>query len=758
MMSLIRRHQRAITIAVTFCTISTFVFFGSARAIAPAIQAPDVSVWHTGTIDLSSKQLALRARFLASEMPGNPKNPETWCAWMNPGFVTQWILERGLGTQMIESNSVFKEYLESRKAKERQWQGYKHPVLGYLNYEAVLSQFNPPLAQALKAWQSDSDASAATKIALYNRANRMPIDFYSTIIRYQEASLPDSQKDQRLADYPMSLFGYDSIKDWFGQDFVESCVKLVALGAQEAKDLGYHVAQEEVRRSIHSRVEQLWMQLQEKGMDLPLHSFKARMFGSIGMEEDDLVEFWKELILFDCFYHHQGSQILTDPLAIEKMASFVGESREIELYEIPKMYQTSSFEAMAKLQLYWHYTTGIGLTDSVVPTRMRSLSDIAQSAPELMAKKVSLSWRKMTLDDFCAWIGPKKMIIMESQDQLWSEISAQITNQKIDDVQERVRLLSKLDRNARERVDQVSLKWLLKNDPKNLMQAYESAPVENQVLSLALASTKQPLEGISNVNLLLKELENPVSDRPYTQDGMNYYLFEMTQPSCDEVIDFAKAQELSLLEILLSKKIKNHYEAMKTRQVPALYKEGKLLELSRARSQVLMDLFQPLLVELQNQMADLTSQPAKSQIYKLNEANDIAKWRYVAFLQKAPAETEEGLALALAPWVPVKLVKNFHRSDVLRTPLGQIFELSKDQWTQIELNNPLLYQRAKLLEVKLPQTEDQAAFWRLADQTQGTLDQQVSEEYVRKWAAFHEKEWAPEKEPQAPPVQVSKNL
>jgi hypothetical protein len=677
---------------------------------------------------------------------------------MNPGFITQWILERGLATEMMESNSVFKEYLESRKAKEMQWQGYKHPFLGYLNYGAVLAQFNPPLAQALKAWQSDENVSAATKIALYNRASRMPVEFYSTIIRYQEAALPDSQKDQRLDDYPMSLFGYDSIKDWFGADFVESCVKIVALGAQEAKNLGYHVSQEEVRRSIHSRIEQIWTQLQEKGMDLPLHSFKARMFGSIGMEEDDLVEFWKELILFDCFYHHQGSQILTDPLSIEKMASFVGESREVELYEIPKMYQTPNFEAMAKLQLYWHYTTGIGLNDSVVPTRMRNLSDIAQSAPELIAKKVALSWRKMTLDDFCARVGPKKMIVMESEDQLWSEISSQITSQKIDDVEERVRLLSKLDRSARERVDQISLKWLLKNDPKNLMQAYESAPVENQVLSLALASTKQPLEGISNVNLLLKELENSSRDRPYTQDEMNYYLFEMIQPPCDEVVDFAKAQELSLLEILLSKKIKKHYEAMKTRQVPSLYKEGKLLELSKARSQVLMDLFQPLLVEIQNQMAQLTSQPAKSQIYKLNEASDIAKWRYVAFLQKAPIETQEDLTFELASWVPVKSVKSFHRSDVLRTPLGQIFELAKDDWTQIDLNNPLLYQRAKLIQVKLPETGDRTALWRFADQTQGTLDQQISEEYVRKWAAAHEKEWAPEKAPQAPPVQVSKNL
>lgn len=741
MMSHIRRHQRTITILVTACTISTFVFFGSSRAFAPTNAAHEVIAWQVGKTQLSVKQLQTRSRFLGSELATSAQSNETWCSWLNPGFVSQWILSTGLGAQMIDSNPVFKAALEERKGKELKWQGYRHPYMGHLNYDSVLSQFNPPLAQALKKWRMESELSAKAKIDLYQQAKRMPTEFFTTIIRYHEASLSAAQKDPSLDGRSMSLFGYESMQAWFGKEFVDSCVKLISLGAQHARSLGYDVSLAQARHSVHSRIEQVWSGLKEKGVDLSLPAFKAQMYRSVGMSEQELTEFWQELVLFECFFHHQGSQALTDPLAINHLAAFAGESRQAEVYEIPALYRCSNLEALAKLQVYWHYTTGLALTDPSVPLHKKSTEEISKVCPELIANRVSLEWRHLTLDDFRLRVGPKKMIVWQAEDDLWAQISPQVTQKNITERAERIKLLSLLDRTKREHVDQASLKWILKHNPERCLSLIEEVPAQNDSLVFALASAKQPLEGISNANLLLQYLKSG-EPKLYTQDEQHYYLFSKAHAATQELIDFQKAQELSILDALLLKKLTAHYETMKSRQSPALYKDGKLLELSKVRSQILMDLLQPVLVELQRQMANYTQQAPKAQIYKVNEANEVASWRYVSMLQNVAGL--ESMDTDQAPaWAPVKTTRFYTRSDVAQTPLSQLFDVAQGEWTSPEAKSLMLYQKAKLLQIIPVGKAPSESMWAIVDQAQTTLDHAISEQYLQKWATVHEKEWAP---------------
>lgn len=741
MMSFLRRQQRVITIAITVCCISTFVFFGSSKAFAPSRAALEVTVWQSKNLSLSAHELQARAHFLASEMVGSPQSAHTWCAWMNPGFVSEWILSSGLGAEMMASSPVMLKELEEAKAKESRWKGYKHPYLGHLNYDAVLAQFNPPLAASLKKWKSETQLKPEVKIELYKQAKRMPSEFFTTIIRYHESAASAQQKDPTLAERSMAVFGYETMDSWFGKEFMNSCVKLIALGAQEAQTLGYDISEDEIKRSIQSRMEEIWAKVSEKGLDISLPNFKSQMFRSFGMSEEQFTRFWKELVLFENFYHHEGSKTLADPLAAKEMTAFISETREVDLYEVPAAFRILTLDSLAKLQLYWHYTTGLALTDPAVPLHKRSVAEIANACPELIAKRVDLEWKQLKLDDFRLRMGPKKMIVRQTQDDIWAVISSQVTSKQVTDSKERMTLLSNLEKNSREKVDRETLKWLLKHKPEELVSGFEEVQSQKQSLVFALASAQQPMEGISNIQLLLKEMEKGATKAPYTQDENNYYLFSSLDVGKDELLDFTKAGELSILEALLSKKLKAHYETMKSRQAPALYKEGKLLEMSKVRSQVLMDLFQPLLVELQHQMASLTAQAPKSQIYKLNEANEVSSYRFVGLLQQTTwLESQEGEVVA---WAPLKTSRQLRREDVYQSPLAQVFELLPGQWSAIEAVKPLLFQKVKLLQI-MPASKEAGDIWNVVDSSQVNLDAVVSSQYLQKWALAHIKQWQPQ--------------
>ncbi len=740
-MSLLRRQQRLITIAITVCCISTFVFFGSSRAFAPSHSASNEVVWQVGELKLSQQEISARAHFLACEMAGAMQSPSTWCAWMNPGFISQWILNSGLGAQMIQSSPLMLKEMAQAKAKEARWQGYKHPYLGHLNYEAILSQFNPPLAQALKKWKSDSECLAEVKIELYKQAARMPSEFFATVIRYHEASVPNQQKDASLGERSMAVFGYESMEQWFGKAFMNSCVKLIAMGAQEALSLGYDISETEIRQTVHARLEEIWSKLGEKGLDMSLPAFKAQMFRSFGMNEEGFIKFWKELVLFENFYHHQGSQTFADPLAAQAMSAFTQETREIELYEIPAAFRVNSLEALAKLQLYWHFVTGLSLSDPVVPLHMRQVNEISTACPELMARRITLEWKTLKMEDLRARLGPKKMIVLQSQDDIWPVMVSHGLPQQAKSVKERMEGLYALDKTTREKIDKETLKWLLKHKPEEVASFFEETQPHKETLLFAHASARQPIEGITNINQLLKELEKGPMTCPYTQDENHYYLFNLVDKGQEVLLDFSQSQELSILEALLSKKLKVHYETMKSRQAPALYKEGKLLEFSKVRAQVMMDLFQPVLIELQHQMAQWASQAPKSQIYKLVEANEAASYRFVALLQQTSLlESQENETLA---WLPVKTVQNLRRTDAYSGPLAQIFERSAGEWTSVESVKPLLFQKAKLVKV-LPRSKDQGDIWSIVDSSQLMLDAVVSQEYLQSWAKLHQGQWLPE--------------
>jgi hypothetical protein len=691
MIDFLNRYQRAVTIAITVCVVTTFVFFGVSKAfIDPSSSHQEQIIWTTKTRKLSAKQFSQRSEFLACENADFTNKRELLMSWLNPGFVSEWFLQTGIGKWILEQDTESLQYLKKQYQKERNWSGYKHPNMKQLNFQSMLDQFNPDLSSSLVKWKrlKKDNQLIEDKLELWLKAKAMPFHIFRDLIRYQESTQPQDLQDPSLNSRSMQLFGYNTLQGWFGKNFLSLCTQLVGYGAEAAESLGYQVSSEQIEMSLKSQLTPIWQGLIKHQPELTFEELKIHAIESCGMPRDDFYSFWRDLLLFDKFFRHEGSQVWLDSLSANQFSKWVAQEAELEIYQVPKDYQVANFQNLYHLQMYLQAISGIDLQSTNVPKKILETHQIALKAPELLSKRVRLEVRALNLDDCKQLMSPKDLFALEASDAVWKVLIHQLpafalkAKNNSATKSKRLQLLSELTDLDRELIDKIAVRWLVENEPQKVQNQLMAKEPMTKDFSFILASLSQPLEGISNAKEFLDHLEKDTKDNLYTQDGMHYYHVKRLSDVIDEVLSLSEAKKSGVLEAYSLKKLKNHYEVMKSKPSSAVFSQGKLLDFAQVLELVALDFFQPLLVDLQRLHSPRSS--AKAEFVILKDAHEVAGYRYNAFLEEQHLALKENrFEISSAPWALECTHEKKKLDSCARTPLAAAFKLKPGEWLQL---------------------------------------------------------------------------
>lgn len=737
MMTFLHKYQRAATVIISICMISTFVFFGTSRAFIPKNEMAETVVVKKGKMSITLQKMQMRSFFLSSEISEATNPRHLFCSLINLGFLSEYIFETGLAEQILTLDPQSIQELELKWAKEAKWSGYQHPKLGYLNFSSLLSQINPSCQRALKQYQSKKPESIAKeKIALWREIHKTPFQAIRSLVRYQESGSGLAQ-DTSLSPKNIQPFGYQSLDEWFGPRFIALCVQVIELGARKAENLGYNVSWSMAQKFLEARLQELFTAFQAHDKNINYASFERQLFQNIGFEKSDLISLWQDLLLFERLAHHEGSRVFIDPLICQAMAKFASEEVKTVCYEMADVYRISNLKDMASIQLYWHLVSGLKLDDTSIPQKTLSVNEISRVAPELISKSAKLAVRTLTLDEIRQAMGLKQLLLLQAREDMWpkvlelsSDLKAVAKGVVKPTMEQKLDWLSNLKAKDREILDRTAIALLAEKEPEPLRELLSAQEVKEEVLKFPLASVRQPLKGIANAREMFEALGRQTLLIPYTQDRIHYYSLELRSEPTDEIISYGVAKNGGILEALLTRRLQSHYESMKATSPAVLTKDGKVLGFKASQDKVIISLFQNLLAKLAHFRSKVCLEANLKPLDTPEIATDLATWRYSPFFQESIEKLQQNEEPFMdLDWSLRKTERSFTREKTIHTPLESIFNAKDGVWLSTSFEGKPL---DRIIQ-RISATQSEGNPYSLADRAHMNFASKIDQAALAEW-------------------------
>lgn len=544
MLQFFRKYQKFFFLFVTIIIVTTFLFFGTYQAIAPAFR---------NKADAGDTYVAQMVRFL---------DTEDWMAsrrifdanFLNDGVISKEFLDTGMGNLVAHTYPErFQEDFAACHSKEKAYIPYVHPSLPTLSAEMLWSIFAPDMNAKLKALQQGNGAFN-DRNALFLAQKEFPPAFLAQVVRYQEQNNPRAQPDPRLAKDDLALFGYHSLSDWYGQHYVETVTKLIIQTAKTARKMGYKVSKGEVLAALVARSQETFQELKGK-IALPVedgYGFMQLYLRQIGMTEETALKIWEDVTLFRRLMHEVGDAALVDPLAMSHFHAFAYENATVELYQMPTECRLKSLAELEQLEAY---LAAVGNKASAldIPQEYASLEVVATKAPDLVGRRYTLYYAHTSKKALQAKVSVKETLEWECDDRNWTAIQKQFPElaQKTESPFE---ILEKMDVKGRKLVDAFARKQIVDSHPEWIQETLLANEMEEKELFLSCNPSQKTFEGISDAQQLIAALEGKSELIGYSQDQSNYYRFLIQERAENqEILTFKEALKSGTLAALAEK-------------------------------------------------------------------------------------------------------------------------------------------------------------------------------------------------------------
>lgn len=491
MLTFFHRYQRAFLILVTVVIIGSFSFFGTFSTLSQGKKEQDFTL--VRAIDgskINHSQVVNLSRFLASDREDGSR--PNFC---NDGVIRYDLLQTGLADLMVATYfDALKDDLSQRQERVGRYRPYIHPGNGAISAKAVWDRFFPEVTQALQTLQGAPRVSVATFThlsRLYLQQSFCPPEFLRKFLLYRQSEL-QAPYDPRLREADLSLFGFHSLQDWFGKNFIDLAAEFILNGAKLAEQKGYVVSKEEAKGDLLRNFQISMQKLAEAKhpVDLTL----TQQLRMLGLDEKKAIECWRTILLFRRYFHGIGEATFIDQLPYRDFAAYARETAVVQLYRWPKELH---FKTKADVAEFEAYLDAVAETRDThrLPKAYLPLAEIEKRLPELVQTTYQVSLAERTL----AEIGLRASMqeVMEWEKGHWDEIRQ--TFRSLSLPAEGIAALDKLPPQARSMVDQYAREKLVQLHPEWVRDSLSQASVSEQEIFasknwISLPSIERPAE------------------------------------------------------------------------------------------------------------------------------------------------------------------------------------------------------------------------------------------------------------------------
>ena len=606
MLQLLRKYQRFLFLLVTAVVVVTFSFFGVDSGPTGSMVNPREEVYLSTAEgrSITRGEMEDMVLFLSTDAKDSLNSERVWgYNFLNDGVVRKDFLESGLALAIVENHreDISKE-LDERLAREKRYRPYRHPRAEFVNAEMAWNYFAPEIKEQLnvlrKQKEASSDEAFQARVKLYLAERDFPAAALRQALFFQQQQYEWLQNDPALNQADLSIFGYHTLQDWFGNSFLHLLSQVLINGAEKAKDMGYHVSDEEVQADL-LRNALLAYRDRQGNPNVRVNSpgeFYHEQLRLMHMDEARALDVWRQVMLFRRLFNDVGNAALVDPLMYQQFNAYAKEGVAVQLYELPPHLR---FRRFADLQRFETYVNAVAKKADGLsfPKEFRAADELRKSFPELVQKRYLLEVKHVDQAELQTKVGVRETWDWEVSDEGWALLKQEFRELGAADattVDERFAALEVLDGQTRTRVDSFARKQIVEAKPQWIEDALDEAEPETKTLKLRLAGGQLLLKGMTDREKLMALLDEQDELEQYSQDQRHYYTIQVLDRSDElEVLSFAQAAFDGVLDELIDRDLQKHYEKVRDAN-PLVYKttEGEWKALGDVKMEVAKDFFQ----------------------------------------------------------------------------------------------------------------------------------------------------------------------
>lgn len=722
MLQLMRKYQKFFFGIIAIVIIASFCFFGTYGTITSQPDIPDRKI---GTLiddsPIMQQEVDLLVRFMATspderQLLEKGQMPNLF----NDGVIQKEFMQTGFLSAVAKPwFSELSSELKERVDKARAHRHYVHPQAPFVSAESVWSQFFPAMKTEIEQLKTSQGGTETLRLLgdLYLEQQKMPSDLLRRILMYQQQQYEWMSYDPRLENADLSLFGFQNLEDWLGPTLMRSLAQVILNGAAKAHSEGYHVSEEEARRSLHAN---FFAGLKKSNSDREmsqqeLKNLYQHQIHLLHHDERKIVNLWQKVLEFRKMVNDTGSSVALDASSYQQFSNFAREKIRVNTYGLPEALQLKNFRDLLKLQTYLEAVSvspGKKPSSSLyLPHLFASPEDMQKRTPELVEYRFSAEIAEVTYDSLASRVSLKQAYDWEMEAKNWQRLRSEfpaLAQLPGATVEERYASLEQLEPDLRRRVDKAAREAIVQSHPEWIEIGFAQAERKKVDFGLRQKGGHLPFSGVSDRSSLYSTLKKaPLkggeADAPATPlridtDEYNHYeVVLLKQPSTLTLLTFAEASSDGTLDALLDKKLEEAYSDVR-RKNPELFQteSGAWKPLAEVKDYVGAYLYADLLKGIEAFSKEMGVQWPEAErsapfaepldLYALNRLQSHAQ-QVLEALREGESEDAwiagQNTARISEQWRLVKKEKEMTRSQIQALQLEDFFDEPTPAWSPV---------------------------------------------------------------------------
>ena len=315
---------------------------------------------------------------------------------------TQNLVESKLIRLIAEKKKdELKEFWVEQQAREKHYKPYSHPQMSNVSAENVWFKHAPRIPELLKQIQAEENPSKLFDLRadLFLEENNFSPFALWQFLSEKQSQYQWIQKDEAMAPFAISLFGYRSLQDWFGEKMMDYVCQFVLQVSSIAKQKGYQASYKEAENSLLKLNDLCFKQLQFLGLKEFSDStsyFHAKL-NRLGMNKMQMISLWREVLTFQNFLNEAAHSALLDDLTLNDFEQYATEQVEICRYQPPEYLKFNSLNDLGKFEVYLTALGKpkgeIGLDFALKPTQ-----ELEKKFPQLVEHSIELEYKEIDVN------------------------------------------------------------------------------------------------------------------------------------------------------------------------------------------------------------------------------------------------------------------------------------------------------------------------------------------------------------------------
>lgn len=620
MLQFFRKYQKIVFFFVTVVVVISFCFFGTYGTLSSRDQKGDKEIG-MGMMGkpLFAKEYRALSLLLSSSI-WDRGSREGALNFLNPGVIERDFLATGIGAMLVKPYfGKMKAELDLKAKKIQAYRPYVHPHSADLGLENLFTFFSPSFAPTYFQLKARSDQATMETWMLLSQLYLEQATLPSTEMIRQFLLMQENQMglihDELLPHADLSFFGFKTMEDWLGPQFLSLVTNTILQVAQLAEMQGYEIPNEEVRAELFSSIKLGYEKVLRKKevSQEDIQKYYVGKMHSLGLDEETLLSSWRKVMLFERVFNEVGGSVYLDPLAINQFEEFVEEKRSVEMYTLPSSLQFKDFLSLCKFQLYLESISpeGFAFRKTLdLPRTFYTIDQMEKKSPQLIAQQIQVEWRSVSMNDLKARISLQETL--HWQDSHWGKLEQQFPKIREKKGIDRFEILASLLPEERKEIDRFTQEQIIREDRERISSALAAKPFSKLNGNLSRDSALFSRLDLHNEEILKllqdaslsKEESNEASRllQLYSSDQQKFYEIVVLERSpVREIMTFSQALQEGIVDRMLSDYLEKMYPEVRKKNLATFQtKEGKVKPVNQVQLEIARHLFADLVQTISN--------------------------------------------------------------------------------------------------------------------------------------------------------------